>query len=704
MKEPSWLSELNNEQREAVLHEKDPLLILAGAGSGKTRVVTTRIAYLVEKLGFNPWSILAVTFTNKAAAEMRERVQSLVPGAEGAMIRTFHSFGAWMLRRNGAPLGLKSSFSIYDDDDTIGLLKTLFEHLPRNELRLIARNISRAKDECLSPDDSLDHISADHDFPSQYRAYEDRLREIGNADFGDLIYLSRRLLAENPEIKTRLQQRFQVILVDEYQDSNRAQFQLLRELVAPNTWLCVVGDDDQSIYRFRGAEVENILGFQDQFPGTRVIKLEENYRSTGHILAVASEVVANNKGRLGKSLWTRQDEGHKPSLVYLADQNEEAEYIARELSDGNWSNSAILYRTNAQSRLFEQVFRKHNINYRLVGTTSFYSREEVKDSLAYLGFLSNPADEVAFRRLINKPSRGIGAVSLGKILKGEGGTLVSVNLEEALKEAEGKIRGKAGKGVSSLIVLIDKMKEIMPVQENLGQFLKELITEAGLLDHYREQDRLESSQRVQNLEELVSAASDYPSSAEGLAEFLELIELDQASQEEEESDINRVTLITMHNTKGLEFDRVFITGMEEGLFPRGAEYEDEDEIEEERRLFYVSITRARKDLFLTSCRRRMLYGRTEQASASRFLQELPEDHIEVRGDAAPKVPGAVPGSEWPPGTRIYHEDYGVGEVIRNMENSGHLVIQVAFESGHTMTFLPEFSGYQLEKLGGGEWY
>lgn len=697
MKEPQWLSALNNEQKEAVLHEKEPLLILAGAGSGKTRVVTTRIAYLVEKLGFNPWSILAVTFTNKAAAEMRERVESLVPSAEGAMIRTFHSFGAWLLRRNGAPLGLKSSFSIYDDDDTIGLLKTLFEHLPRNELRLIARNIFRAKDECLSPEDNLSHISADHDFPRYYKEYEERLRQIGNADFGDLIYLSRKLLAENPEVKTRLQQRFQVVLVDEYQDSNKAQFQLLQELVAPGTWLCVVGDDDQSIYRFRGAEVENILGFQNHFPGTRVIKLEENYRSTGHILAVASHLVAHNEGRLGKNLWTRQEEGIKPQLSYLADQNEEAEFCARQLADGNWSNSAILYRTNAQSRIFESVFRKHNISYRLVGTTSFYSREEVKDSLAYLGFLSNPADEIAFRRLINKPSRGIGAVSLNKILKGDGTALLTVNLEEALISARTRIKGKAAKGVVSLIELFEKMKDLMPSQENLGQFLKELISESGLFDHYREQDKVESTQRVKNLEELVSAASDYPSNPEGLAEFLELIELDQASLEEEEHDINRVTLITMHNTKGLEFDRVFITGLEDGLFPRGAESDDEEEIEEERRLFYVSITRARKELYLTSCRKRMLYGRTEQASPSRFLRELPEDHIETRGE----IPAAagIPESDYPPGTRIYHEDYGVGEVIRNMENGGHLVIQVAFETGHSMTFLPEFSGYQLEKIG-----
>ena len=700
MAEPSWLEALNPEQKQAVQHEGEPLLILAGAGSGKTRVVTTRIAYLVQKMGFQPHSILAVTFTNKAAAEMRERVTELVPGAESAMIRTFHSFGAWLLRRNGAVLGLKSSFTIYDDVDTLGLLKTLFPNLPRNELKLIARNISRAKDECLSPEDELEHISADPDFPSHYGSYEKRLREIGNADFGDLIYLTKRLLEENPDIRRRIQQRFRVVLVDEYQDSNRAQFQLLQQLVSPDTWLCVVGDDDQSIYRFRGAEVENILGFENHFPGTKVIKLEENYRSTGHILAVASGVVGHNEGRLGKNLWTRKEEGIKPCLVYLADQEEEAQFCARVLEDGRYGNTAILYRTNAQSRIFEKVFRGLNIPYRLVGTVSFYSREEVKDSLSYLGFLSNPADEVAFRRIINKPARGIGAVSLKKILTGNGRTLIINDLSRALIEAEGFLKGKALKGIKDLNENLRELRDSLGAEENLGLFLKNLVIKTGLLDYYKEQDRVESTQRVNNLEELVSAATDYPSSAEGLAEFLELIELDQASLEEEETDTNRVTLITMHNTKGLEFDRVIITGMEEGLFPRGSLYDDEDEIEEERRLCYVSITRARKELYMTCCRRRMLYGRTEEALPSRFLDELPEEHIMVEGKSSRRSDQI--DSEYPPGSRLYHEDYGVGEVISNVENGGHLVIMVRFESGQTMTFLPEFNGYQLEKLGG-EW-
>ncbi len=694
----AWLNALNPQQREAVTHQETPLLILAGAGSGKTRVVTTRIAYLVEKLGFAPWSILAVTFTNKAAKEMRERVEELIPLAEGAMIRTFHSFGAWLLRRNGEALGLGRNFTIYDDEDVTALLKSLFEGLPRNELRLIARNISRAKDECLGPDDDLGPISPDPDFPDYYRRYEERLRAIGNADFGDLVFLSYRLLAENPAIRERLRQRFRVVLVDEYQDSNGAQFRLLKELVGPQTWFCVVGDDDQSIYRFRGAQVENILGFQNQFPQTRLIKLEENYRSTPDILEIASQVVAHNQGRLGKKLWTRQKGGSKPQLVYLEDQLEEAEFCASTLRENRqWGNSAILYRTNAQSRVFEQVFRKQNIPYHLVGTISFYSREEVKDALGYLAFLSNPADEVAFRRIVNKPSRGIGPKSVQRILQSEEG--IPQNIEETLQKVQSQIRGKAAQGISFLIQLFGTLHQALNREQNLGSLLKTLLEESGLLTHYQEQDRGEGTQRVGNLEELVSAAAEYPASAEGLGEFLELVELDQGALEAEDLRTDRVTLITMHNTKGLEYDRVFITGLEEGLFPRSPE--NEEELEEERRLFYVSITRARKELYITSCRRRMLYGRFEEAWGSRFLEEIPKDRIEILGAA----PLRVSSSPYSPGTRIYHDDYGEGVITKNLKNSGHLVIQVNFDTGHSMTFLPEFSGHQLVILGpAGECY
>lgn len=696
---PVWLEGLNDQQIEAVIHGRDPLLILAGAGSGKTRVVTSRIAWMVAEKGFDAPSVLAMTFTNKAAAEMRERVAEMVPEAGGAMIRTFHSFGAWLLRRNASAVNLSPSFTIYDDDDQVSLLSRVLEGIPRRELRLWAHRIARAKDEGLGPDDDLSSFSHNPEFPGIYRNYETRLRDIGNVDFGDLILLPIRLLRERPEVKNRLQQRFRAVLVDEYQDTNVAQYQLLRELVGPGTWVGVVGDDDQSIYRFRGAEVGNILGFPDMFPGTRVVKLEQNYRSTGTILEIASSVVSNNSGRLGKTLWTAGDAGDKAVLVYLEDHNAEAEWCADRVdADGDFGGTAILYRTNAQSRVFETVFRRRNIPYRIVGTLSFYQREEVKDVLAYLSWLANPRDEVAFRRIANKPARGLGKTSLNRLmdaaLSAHAGDILA-----ACRKAE--LKGKAAKALEFLSRLSERY-ESSGGFDHLGFLVKDLATSSGLLEHYREVDRIENSQRTRNLDELVNAAAEYPSSNEGLTAFLELVELDQAFLEEEEGDENRVTLITMHNTKGLEFDRVIITGLEEGLFPRGDEGFDDDELEEERRLFYVAITRARKVLAFTTCRRRMLWGRYRDSLPSRFLKEVPDDQIRVEGDGDSPEPEDNP---WHPGVKLMHDEYGVGVVQKRITNGGHTVIHVLFESGQKATLLPEFSSHKMELLGaaGEDW-
>ena len=695
----AWLEGLNDAQKEAVIHGADPLLILAGAGSGKTRVVTSRIAWMVAEKGFEAPSILAVTFTNKAAAEMRERVAAMVPDAGSAMIRTFHSFGAWLLRRNAAAAGLSPHFTIYDDDDQVSLLSQVLDDVPRRELRLWTHRISRAKDEGLGPEDDLSGHSHDPAFPEVYRRYEQRLRDIGNVDFGDLILLPIRLLRDRPEIRQRLQQRFRAVLVDEYQDTNVAQYRLLRELVGPDTWLGVVGDDDQSIYRFRGAEVGNILGFPDMFPGTRVVKLEQNYRSTGTILEIASRVVSHNSGRLGKTLWTSGDAGDKATLAHLENHEAEAEWCADLVdTDGNFGGTAILYRTNAQSRIFETVFRRRSIPYRIVGTLSFYQREEVKDVLAYLAWISNPRDEVAFRRIANKPTRGLGKAGLNNLmdsaLSHHGGDILQACRNSAA-------RGRAGKAGGFLVELAARYTGSSEF-EQLGFLVQDLCDASGLLDHYREIDRIENSQRTRNLDELVNAAADYPATPEGLAAFLELVELDQAVLEEEEDDENRVTLITMHNTKGLEFDRVIITGMEEGLFPRGDEGFDDDELEEERRLFYVAITRARKELAFTTCRRRMLWGRYRDSLPSRFLREIPEDQIRVEG--AGEIPESF-DDPWRPGVRLYHEDYGVGVVQKRLANGGHAVIHVLFESGRKATLLPEFSSHQMELLGaaGEDW-
>ncbi len=693
---PPWLEGLNSIQAKAVTHGEAPLLILAGAGSGKTRVITSRIAWMVAEKKFDASSILAVTFTNKAAREMRERVTSLVPDAHKVMIRTFHSFGAWILRRYASAAGLSPDFTIYDDNDQVSLLSQIVDGVSRRELHLWTHRIARAKDDGLSPNDDLSEFSHNPDFPSIYRLYEERLRSIGNVDFGDLIYLPNLLLRKNSEIRDRLRWRFQAILVDEYQDTNVAQYQLLKELTGPETWLSVVGDDDQSIYGFRGAEVGNILKFSHMFSGTEVMKLEQNYRSTKTILSIASAVVSHNAERLGKTLWTDGAIGEKAILAFLNDQESEAEWCADLINaDGNLGGTAILYRTNAQSRIFETVFRRRDIPYQIVGTLSFYQREEVKDILACMAWLSNPRDEVAFRRIANKPSRGLGKSSLNKLI-----TLAVEQFFGDILEActQNILKGKAAKASIFLREMANRYRGGQtqePQFENLGLMVKDLASFSGLITYYREVDRIENTRRIDNIDELVNAAADYPASQEGLTAFLEIVELDQVALEEENNDTNRVTLITIHNTKGLEFDRVIITGLEEDLFPRGDEGFDNDETEEERRLFYVAITRARQNLAFTSCHSRMIWGRHRISTPSRFLKELPEEFIKQEGQAG----DARESTLWRPGTQIYHDEYGVGVVQKCLSNSGNTVIHVVFESGRRATLIPEFTAHKMEILG-----
>ena len=693
---PSWLHGFNDRQIQAVTLGNAPLLILAGAGSGKTRVITARIAWLIAEKGFSAHSILAVTFTNKAAVEMRERAAQLNPAAENALIRTFHSFGAWLLRRNATAAGLSSNFTIYDDDDQVSLLSQVLNGTARRELKLWTQRIARAKDEGLGVDDDLSEISGNPAFSDIYRQYEERLRSIGNVDFGDLILLPLRLLQSHREIRERIRQRFRVVLIDEYQDTNVAQYHLLKELTGPETWLGVVGDDDQSIYRFRGAEVTNILKFAEIFPGTKVIKLEQNYRSTGTILDIATAVVSRNSGRLGKTLWTSEGIGEKARLSQLEDQVAEAHYCAdRVEKDRNYGEIAILYRTNAQSRIFETVFRDRGIPYRIVGTVSFYQREEVKDILAYLAWIANPRDEVAFRRIANKPTRGFGKISVDKILS-EARRTRTQDILTAYRP--GLLSGKAAKAVEFLQKLTEQYRGFGDSGQqfkHLGSLVQHLAKASGLLDHYREIDRMEDSQRHANINELVTAAASYPANSEGLTAFLELVELDQAAFAEEEGNEDRVTLITMHNTKGLEFDHVIITGLEEGLFPRGSDNIDSDDLEEERRLFYVAITRARKHLAFTFCKRRMLWGHYQNLTPSSFLQDIPLDSIQQDGF----VRLAPISQQWRPGTKLIHDEYGVGVVQKCLANGGHTTIHVQFESGRRATLLPEFSSHKIEILG-----
>jgi DNA helicase II / ATP-dependent DNA helicase PcrA len=691
----SILEGLNEEQAQAVRYSDGPLLILAGAGSGKTRVITSKIAWLLSEIGAPPESILAVTFTNKAATEMRSRAAKLDGRAERAMIRTFHSFGCWFLRRNAHILDLDGNFTIYDEDDQLVLLQAIYPERTRSSLSPYVSAISRAKDFLVGPDDPEAHdFSFDPEFPSLYGKYEERLRKTGNVDFGDLISLPIKALKTDEAVRARTIQRFRYILVDEYQDSNAAQFELLKLMYPEGGHLCVVGDDDQSIYRFRGAEVKNILTFSDSFPGTRIVRLERNYRSTGPILAAAHAVVSRNAGRLGKELKAIRPGGSVPGLYGFDTQEDEAQWCAKRAkervkSGGKWADSAILYRTNAQSLVFETVMTRMGIPFRVVGSLKFYEREEIKDALAFLCFLANKRDEVSFRRVINKPTRGIGDSSQAIILdRGLGGFR---DLTEAGRAAMPELPKKAAKGLAEFLSLIDSLETDLDLGEKpLYDFVQRVIQETGLVQHHRSQDEIGGTQRAANLEELANAASLYPPGRDGLSAFLEAIALDRSRQDAQAAE-DAVTLITMHNTKGLEFPYVIVTGLEQGLFPRAND--DEEDIEEQRRLFYVAITRAMDELDVTYCAARRIRGRIEMMEPSMFLFELPE---EMRGGLSKR--SADEGEEWKQGQGVYHEEYGNGVVFQSKRApDGLSLVFVRFESGLSLKFIPKYDR-KLEKV------
>ena len=736
-----YLSLLNPEQREAVEHSGSPLLILAGAGSGKTRVITTKIAYLINQKGIAPYQILAVTFTKKAAKEMQDRAVAMDSRSSGAMIRTFHSFGAWFLRKFYQEAGVDQSFTVYDDDDMVTLLNKAVPSLNKQQASAVAHNIALAKDYCLTPDDpDLSQISAKSEFREAYKAYETRLRQTGNVDFGDLIMLPALLLENNDNIRRQMHYRFKVIMVDEYQDSNVAQFKLLRALVGDvtagdPTYVCVVGDDDQSIYKFRGAEVQNILSFQEEFEGTQLIRLERNYRSTSKILFAADKIVSKNEDRLGKTLIAERGEGKKPVLVFLPNQDEEAKFCASMILQSNkkgcpFNDWAILYRTNAQSLTFESEFLRQKIPYQVVGSLKFYEREEIKDMLAVLSLCANPRDEISFRRIINKPSRGIGGVTQDKILSQALSDQGFQNLIETCKTASESMSKKAKEGVLQFTSFMDELFENLEihskqseqkektenedskksVKQTLAEFVEIIMNKSGLLELHKAQDEIAGTQKANNMQELVNSAVLYEYSRKGLLEFLDHIELDRTLENESEVNSDCVTLITLHNTKGLEFPRVVITGLESGIFPR--QDKSGADLEEERRLFYVGITRAKDELYITSCHQRRLYGRSEFMEPSPFLFEAGDKPFRVLGEKPLSYQYQVEGKEeitggfeaeadenksrWSVGTRIFHDDYGYGQIVRSKIEEGELVISVLFENGGTKRFLPEFQKSSLK--------
>lgn len=638
---------LNDRQKEAVYHTEGPLLILAGAGSGKTRVLTHRVAYLIKEKNVNPWNIMAITFTNKAAGEMRERVDKLVgAGAEQIWVATFHSTCVRILRRYIDRLGYDNRFTIYDTDDQKSIMKEIFKRLEIDtklyKEKSFMAAISYAKNELLTPEKYEKTVDGDYykkRVAQVYYEYQKELKKNNALDFDDLLMKAVELLQKNPDILESYQERFRYIMIDEYQDTNTAQFQFVSLLAQKYKNLCVVGDDDQSIYKFRGANIQNILNFEKVFPNTKTIKLEQNYRSTQNILNVANEVIRHNEGRKQKRLWTQNEVGEKVKSKQFSNNFEEADYVVAcvkrkvECENGSYKDFAILYRTNAQSRIFEEKLLNANIPYKIIGGINFYARKEIKDILAYLKTINNGRDDLAIRRIINVPKRGIGATTLLRVQ--EYAEEKGMSFYNALRYAE-QIPG-IGRGLTKVLAFVTFIQSLKSKAEILSvkELIEDILENTGYLEELRAERTDEALARLENLDELINKAAAYDESAEqpSLSEFLEEValvaDIDNFNQE---SDY--VVMMTLHSAKGLEFPYVYMTGMEEGLFPSymAIMSEDSTDLEEERRLCYVGITRAMKELTMMNAQQRMVHGETQYSRPSRFLKEMPEELVEAGGE------------------------------------------------------------------------
>jgi len=736
---------LNPEQKEAVLHTEGPLLILAGAGSGKTRVLTHRVAYLIEQ-GVNPWNILAITFTNKAAGEMRERVDKIVGmGSESVWVSTFHSACVRILRRHIDRLGFDTSFSIYDADDQKSLMKEVCKKLEIDtkifKEKMLLGVISKAKDELIDPVEMELNAGGDYHrqrVASAYKEYQAQLRRNNALDFDDLIMKTVELFQNCPEVLDNYQERFRYIMVDEYQDTNTAQFRLVSLLASKYRNLCVVGDDDQSIYKFRGANIGNILNFEKVYPEAKVIKLEQNYRSTRNILQAANDVIRNNAGRKEKRLWTENEPGAPVHFRQFQNGFEEAEHIIGNISshiqkgEAEYRDHAVLYRTNAQSRLFEEKLIYANIPYKIIGGVNFYARKEIKDLLAYLKTIDNGRDEIAVRRIINVPKRGIGAATLNRV--GDYASAYGISFYDALLQA-GDISG-IGRGGTKILPFTVLIQTLRAKQEmgTVSDILKGVIEETGYVRELELEGTDEAQARIENINELISKVKGYDDNAEdpSLSGFLEEVAL-VADIDNLEEESNHVVLMTLHSAKGLEFPYVYMAGMEEGLFPSYMSImadNPQEEVEEERRLCYVGITRAQKELTLTAARQRMIRGETQYNQVSRFVREIPQEDLDVRAES----PGqrareerqqkeqqrkmaflearqnlrskpfetrqyAVKKAdhlEYGPGDRVRHIKFGEGTVLDITEGGKDYEVRVDFDSAGVKRLFASFA--KLKKL------
>ncbi|MGG4012060.1 DNA helicase PcrA [Bacillus smithii] len=710
------LSGLNKEQQEAVKTTEGPLLIMAGAGSGKTRVLTHRIAYLMVEKAVNPYNILAITFTNKAAREMKERVGQLMGGAaEEVWISTFHSMCVRILRRDIDRIGFNRNFTILDTTDQQSVIKGILKDKnldPKKfDPRAILGTISSLKNELIDPESYSKQVGSYYEriVSEVYEEYQKRLRKNQSLDFDDLIMTTIHLFQRVPDVLEYYQRKFQYIHVDEYQDTNRAQYLLVKLLASRFQNLCVVGDSDQSIYRWRGADISNILSFEKDYPNARVILLEQNYRSTKRILQAANEVIKNNYNRKPKKLWTENPEGKK--IVYFRAENEQAEaqFVAGKIKElvesgkRQLSDFAILYRTNAQSRVVEEVLMKSNIDYTIVGGIKFYDRKEIKDILAYLRLIANPDDDISLLRVINVPKRGIGSTSMDKIARYAQEN--DLSLFQALEEAD--FIGLSPKITKAVLEFRDLIKGYTQMQEYLSvtELVEEVLDKSGYRDMLKAEKTLDAQSRLENIDEFLSVTKGFEENSEdkSLIAFLTDLALvaDIDRLDEEDNNQQAVVLMTLHSAKGLEFPVVFLIGMEEGVFPHSRSLMDEEEMEEERRLAYVGITRAEEELYLTNAQMRTLYGRTNLNPVSRFIQEIPEDLLDevviekktfTRFQSNPSTssqkasirPMAVStgGEEipWKVGDKAEHKKWGIGTVVSVKGEKENMELDIAFPS------------------------
>ncbi|MCL2068546.1 MAG: UvrD-helicase domain-containing protein [Oscillospiraceae bacterium] len=722
---------LNEMQRRAVFNVDGPLLILAGAGSGKTTVLINRIDYMIRSKGIKPWNILAITFTNKAAGELKTRLANTL-GASGADVHasTFHSFCVRILRREIEVLGYSRSFTIYDTDDSLRVIKDGLRAANIDEKMMPPRSvltaISRAKDSMLTPEEFTAQSQNDYRAACAakvYTYYQKTLKSANALDFDDIIMLTARLFGENPAILEYYQNRYRYIMVDEYQDTNHTQYLLISRLASAHRNICVVGDDDQSIYKFRGATIENILGFEGQFERAAVIRLEQNYRSTQNILSAANAVISHNTARKGKNLWTDCGEGAKIRFVRASDELEEARAVADTIMShvergGKWGDNAILYRMNAQSNAIERALAQRGVPYRVIGGVRFYDRKEIKDVAAYLSVIHNPGDNLRLLRIINEPKRGIGGTTLAAAQE------IADTLGESLFEVISRADEYAplSKKAAPLTGFAQMIRDLSDLSETAppGELLDEVLERTGYMRSLEAQGA-EGIPRVENVMELKTNIIKYAENAAAngdeptLAGFLEEIAL-YTDLDNFDRDADAITLMTVHAAKGLEFSRVFIAGMEEGLFPSLSSLNFPDEIEEERRLAYVAITRAKELLTVTCAERRMLFGQTRYGRPSRFAAEIPKELTEqaatapvrrpahaaaqskpASGGAGFKLPSAPKtGVSVLAGDRVRHRVFGEGEVLSAKPMGGDILLEIAFDTAGTKKIMANFAG--LEKL------